>query len=185
MSKIQIITGSTRPGRINPQVAQWIQEVAAKRSDIDVELVDIADYNLPLFDEPMSPMMGQPTKEHTKKWAAKIAEADGFIFVTPEYNHGMPGALKNAIDFLYQEWTNKAAGIVSYGAHDGLHASDDVRRVLNQLQVAVVSSVVTFNLMNDFEGYTTHTPGEAHEVAANAMLDQLVAWTKAMETVRG
>ena len=97
MLKVAIITGSTRPGRVNEQVAKWVYAEAQKRSDATFELVDIQDYNLPLLDEPVPPSMGQYSKEHTKKWAAKIASFDAFVFVTPEYNHGISGALKKKL----------------------------------------------------------------------------------------
>jgi NAD(P)H-dependent FMN reductase len=115
MLKIAIILGSTRPGRNGEAVNQWVYEIAMKRSDADFELVDIKDFNLPLLDEPIPPSMGQYTKEHTKIWSAKIDSFDAYVFVTAEYNHGIPGALKNSIDFLYREWNNKVAGFVSYG----------------------------------------------------------------------
>ena len=116
MLRLAIIMGSTRPGRVNEAVARWVYELASKRKDAEFELLDIADYHLPLLDEPVPPSMGQYSKPHTKAWAAKIGSFDGFVFVTPEYNHGISGALKNAIDFLYREWNNKAAGFVGYGS---------------------------------------------------------------------
>ena len=119
MIKIAIIIGSTRPGRNGEAVAKWVYEIAQKRSDAEFELVDIKDFNLPLLDEPVPPSMGQYSKPHTKTWAAKIGSFDGYVFVTPEYNHGISGALKNAIDFLFAEWNNKAAGFVSYGGASG------------------------------------------------------------------
>ena len=119
MLRIAIIIGSTRPGRKGEAVAQWVYEIAQKRGDANFELVDIKDFNLPLLDEPMSPMMGQYTHQHTKDWSAKIASFDAYVFVTPEYNHATSGALKNAIDFLYHEWVNKAAGFVGYGGAAG------------------------------------------------------------------
>jgi NAD(P)H-dependent FMN reductase len=115
MLKIAIIIGSTRPGRNGEAVAKWVYEIAQKRSDAEFELVDIKDFNLPLLDEPVPAAMGNYSKPHTKAWGAKIDSFDGYVFVTPEYNHGMNGALKNAIDFLYREWNNKAAGFVGYG----------------------------------------------------------------------
>src|SRR5438093_7698437 len=115
MLKVGIITGSTRPNRKSLDVATWVLEAARKRSDAEYELVDIKDFELPLLDEPMPPSMGKYEQPHTKRWAAKIASMDAFIFVSPEYNHGIPGALKNAIDFLFAEWNHKAAGFVSYG----------------------------------------------------------------------
>ena len=99
--RLAIILGSTRPGRIGEAVAKWVYEIAKKRSDAEMEYVDIKDFNLPLLDEPIPPSRGQYGKEHTKKWADKIDSFDAFVFVTAEYNHGIPGALKNAIDFLY------------------------------------------------------------------------------------
>src|SRR5690606_17611436 len=109
----------------------------------EFEIVDIADYNLPLLDEPIPPAMGQYSKEHTKKWAKKIAQFDGFVFVTPEYNHATSGALKNAIDFLYQEWNNKAAGFVSYGSAGGTRAVENLRLIMAELQIADVRSQVS------------------------------------------
>jgi NAD(P)H-dependent FMN reductase len=116
MLKIAIILGSTRPGRNGEAVSQWIYGIAKKRSDASFELVDIKDFNLPLLDEPIPPSVGQYSKEHTKTWSAKIDSFDAYVFVTAEYNHGIPGALKNAIDFLFKEWNNKIAGFVSYGS---------------------------------------------------------------------
>lgn len=116
MPKIGIIIGSTRPGRNAEAVAKWVHELASKRTDAEFELIDLVDYNLPVLDEPYPAVFQNYTHEHTKKWSKKIAEMDGFIFVTPEYNHAVGGALKNAIDFLNVEWNNKAVGFVSYGS---------------------------------------------------------------------
>src|SRR6266581_394118 len=126
MLRIAIIIGSTRPGRKAETVAKWVYEIAEHRSDVEFELVDIKDFNLPLLDEPLSPIMGQYSRPHTKVWADKITSFDGYVFVTPEYNHGISGALKNAIDFLYAEWTNKAAGFVSYGGASGARAVEQL-----------------------------------------------------------
>src|SRR6266699_628639 len=117
--RIAIIIGSTRPGRNGEAVAKWVHEIAKQRTDAEFELVEIKDFNLPLLDEPMPPIMGQYSKPHTKTWAAKIGSFDGYVFVTPEYNHGISGALKNAIDFLFAEWNDKAAGFVCYGGARG------------------------------------------------------------------
>lgn len=185
MLKIQIITGSTRPGRLNNQVAQWINDVASKRPNLDVELVDIADYNLPLLDEPAPALTGQYTKEHTKKFSAKIAEADGYIFVTPEYNHSTSSALKNAIDFLYHEWSNKPASFVSYGAEGGVRAVEHLRGILAQVQTATTQQQVNFTLGNDFENYSTLKPSsDSHEKNAEVLLDQLTSWADAFKNVR-
>src|SRR3979409_1194908 len=127
MIKIAIILGSTRPGRNGEAVAKWVHEIAKKRSDAEFELVDIKDFNLPLLDEPGPPPMVKYRKPHTKTWAAKVGSFDAYVFVTPEYNHGISGALKNAIDFLFAEWNNKAAGFVSYGGASGTRAGRDPR----------------------------------------------------------
>src|SRR6476659_7077427 len=123
MLKIAIILGSTRPNRIGEGVARWVYDIAARRTDAHYDLIDLKDQNLPLLDEPAPPSLGQYSQPHTKAWAAKIIQYDGFVFVTAEYNHGIPGALKNAIDYLYKEWNNKAAGIVSYGSAYGARSS--------------------------------------------------------------
>jgi NAD(P)H-dependent FMN reductase len=184
MLKIAIILGSTRPGRNGEAVARWVNEIAQKRSDAEYELVDIADFNLPLFDEPMPPSMGQYTKEHTKAWSAKIASFDGFVFVTPEYNHATSGALKNAIDFLSNEWNNKAAGFVGYGGNGGSRAIENLRLILSELQIAHVRSQVMLSLITDFENYSVFKPGAHQEPAVIAMLDQVIAWSGALKTLR-
>jgi NAD(P)H-dependent FMN reductase len=184
MTKIAIIIGSTRPGRKGEDVARWVYEIAAKRSDATFELVDIKDYELPHLDEIMPPSMGQYSQPHTQAWAAKIDEFDGYVFVTPEYNHSTSGALKNAIDFLYREWNNKAAGFVSYGAVGGARAVEHLRLVMGELQVADVRAQVALSLFSDFENYTKFTPAEHHEAQVTAMLDQLVAWSEALKSVR-
>src|SRR6266403_2398972 len=130
MLRIAIIIGSTRPGRNGEAVGKWVYEIAQKRSGAEFELVDLKDFNLPLLDEPMPPIMGQYSKPHTKAWAAKIATFDGFVFVTPEYNHSTSGALKNAIDFLFREWHDKAAAFVGYGSVGGARAVEQVRMVM-------------------------------------------------------
>ncbi|GAA3447061.1 NADPH-dependent FMN reductase [Planomonospora venezuelensis] len=185
MGKIGIVLGSTRPGRIGQAVAEWVYGFAAKRTDADFEPVDIADYGLPLLDEPVPPSMGQYSKEHTQRWAAKIAEFDGYVFVTPEYNHGPSGALKNAMDFLYAEWNNKAAGFVGYGSAGGTRAVEQLRLVAAELQMATVRSQVSLSLFTDFENFSIFKPAAHHEQPLATMLDQLVAWSQAMKSVRG
>src|SRR6516162_6597466 len=184
MARIGIIIGSTRPGRKAEVVARWLLEVARKRGDAEYELVDIAEYNLPHLDEPMPPSMGQYSKPHTKAWAAKIDSLDGFVFVTPEYNHSTSGALKNAIDFLWKEWNHKAAGFVSYGSAGGARAAEQLRLVMGELMVADVRSQVLLSLHTDFENYTTFKPGPHHERSVHAMVDEVVAWSGALKTLR-
>lgn len=184
MLKIGIIIGSTRPGRNGEKVARWFYELAKKRNDAEFELVDIADYNLPLLDEPAPASMGQYSKEHTKAWAAKIASFDGYVFVTPEYNHATSGALKNAIDFLAKEWNNKACGFVGYGSVGGARAVENLRLIMGELQVADVRNQVALSLFTDFENFSDFKPAAYHEASVTAMLDQLVAWSGAMKTLR-
>src|SRR4029434_528741 len=184
MLKIAIILGSTRPGRNGEAVAKWVYEIAQKRSDAEFELVDIRDFNLPLLDEPVPPSMGQYTQPHTKAWAAKINSFDGFVFVTPEYNHGISGALKNAIDFLFAEWNNKAAGFVSYGSVGGVRAVEQLRLVMAEVQIATVRNQVLLSLFTDFENFTVFKPDPQHEKSVNAMLDQVIAWGGALKALR-
>ncbi len=184
MLNIAVILGSTRPQRVGESVAQWVYEVARQRNDARFELVDIRDYNLPLLDEPIPPSQGQYSKEHTRQWAAKIASFDGYVFVTAEYNHGIPGALKNAIDFLFAEWNNKVAGFVGYGSAGGVRAVESLRLVMAELMVADVRSQVMLSLRNDFVDYTQFKPAAHHEKSLNAMLDQVILWGEAMKQVR-
>ncbi|MDC0683430.1 NADPH-dependent FMN reductase [Sorangium atrum] len=184
MLKVAIILGSTRPGRNGEAVAKWVHDVAAKKGGADYELVDIKDFDLPLLDEPAPPSMGQYTKPHTKAWAAKIDPFDAFVFVTPEYNHGTSGALKNAIDYLYKEWNNKAAGFVSYGSAGGSRAVEQLRLVMAELQIADVRAQVMLSLFDDFENFSVFKPRPRHEKSVGALLDQLIAWAGAMKTLR-
>jgi NAD(P)H-dependent FMN reductase len=182
--KVAIILGSTRPRRNGEAVSQWMYEIAKKRSDPDFELVDIKDFNLPLLDEPIPPSMGQYTKEHTKTWSAKINLFDAYVFVTAEYNHGIPGALKNAIDFLYAEWNNKVAGFVSYGGAGGVRAVEQLRLVMAELKVATVRTQVQLSLYTDFENFTKLKPAPFQEKVVNTMLDEVIAWGGALKILR-
>jgi len=184
MIKVAIILGSTRPGRNGEAVAKWVYEVAKKRSDAEFELVDVKDFDLPLLDEPLPPMMGQYSKPHTRVWAAKIASFDANIFVTPEYNHGTSGALKNAIDFLFAEWNNKAAGFVSYGGVSGARAVEQLRLVLAEVRMATVRNQVLLSMFTDFENFSVFKPDSRKEASVNEMLDELIAWGGALKTLR-
>jgi NAD(P)H-dependent FMN reductase len=184
MLKVAIIIGSTRPGRVGESVARWVFEISRKRQDAEFELVDLKDFNLPLLDEPVPPSQGKYSKPHTLAWAAKIASFDAFVFVTPEYNHGIAGALKNALDFLYAEWNNKAAGFVSYGSAGGARAVEHLRLVMGELQVADVRNQVMLSLFTDFENFTVFKPHPRHENSLNAMLGQVIAWGGALKPLR-
>src|SRR2546430_14293116 len=184
MIRIAIILGSTRPGRNGEAVAKWVYEIAQKRSDAEFELVDIKDFNLPLLDEPMSPIMGQYTHQHTKDWSAKIASFDAYVFVTPEYNHATSGALKNAIDFLYNEWTNKAAGFVGYGGASGTRAVENLRLVMGELMIADVRAQVALSLFTDFANFSPFKPAPHHHKSVHDVLDQVIAWAGALRSLR-
>ena len=184
MLNVAIVVGSTRPGRKAGAVARWVHGIASRRSDARYELVDIEDFGLPLLDEPVPPSMHQYSKPHTQAWAARIAPFDAFVFVTPEYNHGPSGALKNALDYLYAEWNNKAAGFVSYGSAGGVRAVEQLRQVMGELQIADVRAQVVLSLATDFENYTTFKPADRHEKSVNTMLDQVVAWGGALQGLR-
>ena len=184
MLKIGIIVGTTRPGRKADVVAKWVLDITRARTDATYEIVEIADYKLPLLDEPMPPSMGNYAHAHTKKWGAKIASLDGYVFVTPEYNHSISGALKNAIDFVYHEWTNKAAGFVSYGTTGGVRAVEHLRGIAAELQIADVRAHVSLSLYTDFENFSLFKPAASHAAQLNLMLDQLVSWSGALKTLR-
>src|SRR5712692_1024860 len=184
MLRVAIIVGSTRPGRKGEAVARWVYEIAGSRGDAEFELVDIKDYDLPLLDEPVSSILGQYSKDHTKAWSAKIASFDAFVFVTPEYNHATSGALKNAIDYLYKEWNNKAAGFVGYGGVGGTRAVENLRLVMGELMVADVRAQVALSLFTDFENFSIFKPGPQHQDQLKVLLDQVIDWSKALKTLR-
>lgn len=185
MTKIAIVTGSIRPGRKSLEVAQWIKQLADVRQDATFEIVDIADYPLPVWEETTIPAYGPAENEAGKAFADRMAEFDGFVFAVAEYNHSMTGALKNALDYLGPNQTaNKAAGIVSYGSAGGARAAEHLRAVLSELQIAHVRNHVLLSLFTDFENFTTLKPGDAVVAGVAPMLDQLLVWTRAMEAVR-
>lgn len=174
---IGIILGSTRPGRVSPQVGNWVKGIADKRGDARYEIVDIADFHLP--------MLGEPNAEQpVKQWSAMISSLDGFVFVVAEYNHSITGALKNALDLLRDEWHNKAAGIVSYGSTGGARAAEHLRGILAELQIADVRTHPTLSLFTDFENMAVFKPAAMHEQTVGQMLDQLIAWSGALKTLR-
>jgi NAD(P)H-dependent FMN reductase len=184
MTRIGIILGSTRPNRNGEQVAKWVYDVAFQRDDAEFELVDLLDYPLPHLDEPLPPSFGQYQNEHTKQWADKIASLDGFVIVTPEYNHSTSGVLKNAIDYLYAEWNNKAVGFVSYGGVGGARAVEHLRLVAGELQMADVRQQVPISLMTEFENFSVFKPNDYLISALNTLLDQVVAWSTALSPLR-
>ena len=182
--KIAVILGSTRPNRNGKAVADWVMQRAAGRTTADYELIDLRDYPLPYMDEPVPPSLGQYANAHTKAWAATIGAFDGFVFVTPEYNHSTSGVLKNAIDYLYHEWNNKAAAFVSYGSVGGARAIEHLRAVCSELQIAHVRQQLSFSLFHDFENLSVFKPGVHHNDSADTLFDQLETWSRAMRSIR-
>lgn len=179
MSKLNIgiILGSTRQGRVSPQVGEWVKGIADQRGDANYEIVDIADYKLPLLGE-------ADATEQATKWNNKLNSLDGFVFIVQEYNHSITGALKNALDYAREAWNNKAAGIVSYGSVGGARAAEHLRGILGELMVADVRVHPALSLFTDFENGTDFKPADHHLNNVNAMLDQVVAWSGALKTLR-
>ena len=185
MVRIAIVVGSTRPGRRSRQVADWVLDRAQKRSGAEFEILDLADFELPLLDEPLPPSLGRYEREHTKVWARAVEPFDGFVFVTGEYNHSVPGALKNALDYLYREWNNKAAGFVSYGGAGGVRAVENLRLIAGELQIADVRAQVVLPFATEFQNYTAFVPSPAAEDQLAPLLEQLIAWAEALKPLRG
>ncbi|MCC3357039.1 NADPH-dependent FMN reductase [Bacillus sp. REN16] len=173
---IGIILGSTRQGRVSPQVGAWVKEIADKRGDANYEIVDIADFKLPFLGEADAPGIAA--------WNEKLANLDGFVFIVQEYNHSITGALKNALDLAREAWNNKAAGIVSYGSTGGARAAEHLRGIMGELMIADVRTHPTLSLFTDFENGADFKPQALHLDNVNLMLDQVVSWSGALKTVR-
>ncbi|WP_181350538.1 NADPH-dependent FMN reductase [Thalassobacillus sp. CUG 92003] len=175
---IGIILGSTRQGRVSPQVGKWVKAIADKRGDSNYEIVDIADFKLPFLGE------GTGKEPGLIAWSEKISSLDGFVFIVQEYNHSITGALKNALDSAHEEWKNKAAGIVSYGSTGGARAAEHLRGILGELQVADVRKHPTLSLFTDFEDTSIFKPADFHINNVNDMLDETIAWNGALKKIR-
>jgi NAD(P)H-dependent FMN reductase len=182
--KIGIILGSTRPNRRGHDVANWVYDVAVERDDAEFELVDLREYPLPHLDEPLPPITGHYRHDHTKAWSETIASFDGFVMVTPEYNHSTSGVLKNAIDYLYAEWTNKAVGFVSYGSVGGARAAEHLRLICGELMMADVRQQVALSLATEWEDFTGFRPSDYNLRALHTLLDEVVAWSTALAPLR-
>ncbi len=189
--KIQVIIGSTRQNRISDKPAQWIYEYTRTRPELEAELLDLRDYPLPLFDEPTAPLhlQGKYSDERVQMWSKKIAEADGYIVVSPEYNHGYPAVLKNAIDVIYPEWNNKPIGFMSYGTLGGGRVVEQLRLVAVELQMVPIQRAlhipgqILMTLMKPQDNAASN-PLNAITWQADAFLDQLIWWMKALKAAR-
>jgi NAD(P)H-dependent FMN reductase len=183
---LQIIIGSTRPGRVGPSIADWIYQRALAHGGFNVELIDLAEVQLPMFNEPKHPRFGEYEHQHSKDWSATISRADAFIFVIPEYNYGFTAPVKNAIDYLHREWRGKAVGFVSYGGvAAGTRAVQMLKPVLTTLKMVPITESVSIPFVQQFLDQDGKLqPNDIMEQAATAMLDELVTWTAALESIR-
>lgn len=187
--KIKVILASVRNGRFGDKPAKWITELASQVEDFSVELLDLKDYSLPIFAEAISPsqITGDYGKPEVNKWAQKIAEADGFIFVTPEYNHGYPASLKNNLDYIYKEWNKKPLCVVAYGGTGGARATQQLREVSIELQMAPIrNSVHIMNPWNLVEADGSLKAGalDGYVKGAQNMLTQLSWWANVLKEAR-
>jgi NAD(P)H-dependent FMN reductase len=188
--KISVIIGSTRQGRFSEKPAQWILHQHQKRDGIEAQLLDLRDFPMPFFDQPLPPAMpGRPPYEHdvVKKWTAQIAASDGFVFVTPEYNYGPSAVLKNAIDWVYSEWNRKATAFVSYGSAMGARAVQQLRETAIEIQMAPIRSSVHIpvaTLWAHFQGGDVDKGLAELDKQAKVMIDDLLWWTAALKAAR-
>ena len=187
MPTLHVVIASTRPGRVGPTIAQWFYKFAVKHGNFEVELVDLAEFNLPILDEPNHPRLKQYQHDHTKRWSASVEAADAFVFVTPEYNYGPPPSLLNALNYLYQEWNYKPAAFVSYGGvSGGLRAVQMEKLTLTTLKMVPLMEQVTIPFFSQFiNDAGVFTPNEMQEKSAGEMLNELLRWTEALKTLRG
>jgi NAD(P)H-dependent FMN reductase len=184
---LHILIASTRPGRVGPSVAAWIFQRAVAHGGFNVELVDLAEVNLPMFDEPNHPRLHQYVHQHTKDWSAIVERADAFIFVVPEYNYGFNAAIKNAIDYLNVEWQRKAVGFVSYGGVGaGTRAVQMLKQVVTTLKMVPISDAVNIPFIHQFlDEERRLKPNDIMEDAATVLLDELAVWESALGRLRG
>ena len=184
---IGIVVGSTREGRFSERAAAWFHGIAARRTDVSVEIIDLRDYPMPFFDEPASPAWVPPKDQAAMRWAAKLAALDGFVFVTPEYNHGYSAVLKNALDYAFQQFNRKPAAFVGYGGVGAARAIEQLRMVAVELQMAPVPKSVNIG-MTEFLGIWQQGKEFADfphlEQAAVALLDDLSWWSHTLQTGR-
>lgn len=185
MSKLSVVIGSTRPGRVGLPIGQWFFEQAKSHGKFDVQLVDLEERNLPLLDEPKHPRLGEYAHEHTKQWSEIVKGSDAFVFVTPEYNFSAPPALLNALDYLYYEWAYKAAGFVSYGGMSGgIRAVQMLKQPLIGMKVVGIPESVAIQFFAQHLDNGVFKGSEAHEQASVTLLDELARWTDALAVLR-
>jgi NAD(P)H-dependent FMN reductase len=183
--KLLVIVGSTRPGRIGRPIADWFAGQAAEHGGFEVEVADLAEIALPLLDEAAHPATGEYAHQHTKDWSAKVAAADGFVFVMPEYNHSYNAALKNAIDYLNREWAYKPVGFLSYGGvSGGLRAVQAIKPVVSALRMTAAVDAVTVPMVKTLIRDGVFEPTDLVATSAKVMLDELVKLAAALGPLR-
>lgn len=186
LPRLHIIICSTRPGRICPAIAKWFFNVAVEHKKFETVLIDLADFNLPLYDEPEHPRLRKYHHEHTKAWSKSVDTADAFVFVTPEYNAGPPPPLVNALNYVFLEWNYKAAGFVSYGGVSaGLKAVQIEKQILTTLKIVPIVEAVMIPMVREhFDKEGRFLPNEIHSQSATVMLNELSRWNNALTTLR-
>jgi NAD(P)H-dependent FMN reductase len=186
MYNLKVIFASVREGRKGISVAEWVKEVASKDQRFKTEFIDLKEENLPFMNEPNHPRLQKYEFEHTKKWSAKIADADAFIFVTPEYNYGYPGVLRNALEYLHSEWQYKPAGIVTYGGVSaGTRSANALKNDLMSLKIPALPEMVNIPMFTQFiKENGTLAPNEVMTKAIDLVLNELARWTKGMKVVK-
>jgi NAD(P)H-dependent FMN reductase len=187
MYKVKVISATVRPGRKGPIIAQWIADVANNQGSFEAEVLDLGEVNLPLMNEAVHPIMKQYEHEHTKKWSAKIDEADAFIFVTAEYDYSYPASLKNALEYLVHEWAYKPAGIVSYsiGPFAGVRAVSNLKPDLLSLKTIALAEAVNIPVLNQFINENNQfVPNEQLIASSTLMVNQLARWTKGLKAIK-
>lgn len=185
MPKLHTVIASTRPSRIGPAMAHWFHELAIKDGKFDAELIDLADFDLPVLDEPNHPVRRQYTKDHTKKWSANVRRADAFVFVTPEYNYCPPPSLVNALDYLFWEWQYAPAGIVSYGGvSGGLRSAQALKLQLTTLKIIPIPEGIALPNVYQQLKDGKFEPNELNTQSAHSLLNELIRWTEALAPLR-
>lgn len=185
MLTLQVVICSTRPSRAGAPVAQWFFEEAKKYGKLKVELIDLKEVNLPVFDEPEHPRLQKYQHEHTKKWSAIADRADAYVFVTPEYDYGIPPSLLNALVYLNKEWSRKVAGIVSYGGVSaGTRAAQALKPTLAALNMMPLPFGVSIPFFNKLITDGVFNPGDSQAAGVKMMLDELVVWGDALKPTR-
>jgi len=183
--RLNIIIASTRPGRVGPAVARWFHEFATAEGGFEARLVDLADFALPVYDEPHHPRLGKYEQDHTRRWSESVASADAYVFVTPEYNYGPTPALVNALNYVYTEWNYKPAAFVSYGGvSGGIRAVQLVKPVLLTLKLVPILEQVMVPMVAQHVQNGVFQPKEPHLESAKVLLSELKRWAEALQPLR-